>query len=370
MVGGTHYYTQSLLFQDALAEELPIQSGDTATQFPILDESTEVILSELNKVDPVMAQRWHPNDRRKIQRSLEIYLRSGKLASQIYEEQRMKRDNLSTDQALGDTESVLRFPTLLLWVHASREALHARLDNRIIKMLHRGLVDEVKTLEDFRTSHESETGRAIDQTRGIWVSIGYKEFLAYRAASMDGSTPEAEIQRLLQAAIEKTQAATRQYSNRQVRWIRIKLLNALFNAGQKGNMFLLNGSDINQWNKMVVEPAIDLTEQFLGGEILPDPVALSLAASEILNPKRDYDLSQRPDLWEKKECGVCGVFAVTENEWIQHVKSRAHRRQVGIKKKRENSGSVEPKASKTPQEDLVDVLESYQQHFPVDQSST
>jgi tRNA dimethylallyltransferase len=41
-------------------------------RFPILQEPTSVIMAKLKEVDPIMAGRWHPNDRRKIQRSLEI----------------------------------------------------------------------------------------------------------------------------------------------------------------------------------------------------------------------------------------------------------------------------------------------------------
>jgi tRNA dimethylallyltransferase len=73
LVGGTHYYTQSLLFHDALAnksqDEEPVQNAE---RLAVLEEPTEVLLAKLREVDPVMADRWHPNDRRKIQRSLEL----------------------------------------------------------------------------------------------------------------------------------------------------------------------------------------------------------------------------------------------------------------------------------------------------------
>ncbi|KAK5057159.1 tRNA dimethylallyltransferase, mitochondrial, partial [Cryomyces antarcticus] len=60
-------------------------------RWPVLEESTEKMLEKLHEVDPIMANRWHPNDRRKIQRSLEIYLETGKKASDIYEEQKPRR---------------------------------------------------------------------------------------------------------------------------------------------------------------------------------------------------------------------------------------------------------------------------------------
>ncbi|KAH7132212.1 IPP transferase-domain-containing protein [Dendryphion nanum] len=371
LVGGTHYYTQSLIFQDALADGKPLTGNEDNQRYPILDEPTEIILKELEKVDPVMAQRWHPNDRRKIQRSLEIYLRTGKLASKVYEEQRSKRDTLTTNAISEDeTTSRLRFPTLLLWVHASRDVLHVRVGGRILKMVKKGLLDEVKTLVDFRISHEAKLGIPVDQTRGIWVSIGYKEFLDYEAASKDATCTETDLEDLMSAAVEKTQAATRQYSNRQVRWIRIKLLNALYNAGQNGNIFLLDGSDLTTWEDQVKQPALELTKNFLAGQTLPEPTTLSDAATEMLSRKRDYDLSQRPDLWQKKVCEICGTFAITENEWNQHLKSRSHRTAIGKKKKQENSQRVGPRDKKALQKDMIDVLQVYQQNLSAVEEST
>lgn len=372
LVGGTHYYTQSLLFKDTLPDEaLPSTNEDGRRQFPILDEPTGVILEKLKEVDPVMADRWHPNERRKIQRSLEIYLKTGKPASQIYDEQRLKRE-LSPSAPNSDpkgertNDAGLRSPTLVLWVHASKEVLYPRLDSRVDKMLDRGLLAEVETLTNFRTSCEAQTGQTVDQSRGIWVSIGYKEFLDYQTALTGRSASRLDLANTKTAAIEKTQAGTRQYAKRQVRWIQIKLLNALINVGHGNNIFLLDGTDLSKWESQVIQPANDITNRFLLGQPLPDAAELSRTAREMLTPKRDYDLAQRPDLWQKRVCEACGTVAVTENDWNLHIKSRAHRRAVGAKKKQDNV-KASSRPVKAPREDLVDVLESYMENFPDDE---
>ncbi|KAJ4351378.1 tRNA dimethylallyltransferase, mitochondrial [Didymosphaeria variabile] len=362
LVGGTHYYTQSLLFKDALSEEPLLKIDENQSErLPVLDEPTEVLLKRLREVDPVMADRWHPNERRKIQRSLEIFLKTGKPASQVYSEQQSKK-GLSADES-GNTSS-LRFPTLLFWVHASKEVLTTRLDARVDKMLEKGLLSEVETLHNFRSDFEARTGQEIDQTRGIWVSIGYKEFMAYQTALCEGSHSEAELAKLKQAAIEKTQAATRQYAKRQVRWIQIKLLNALLAAGQGGNTFLLDLPDVSKWEAAAVRPSTDITERFLLGQSLPDPASLSEAARDMLNPKRDYDLSQRPDLWGKRVCETCGTTSFNENDWKLHLKSRSHRRAVGTNKKKANVPSARFRGPTAAQEDMIDVLESSMSTFP------
>lgn len=308
-----------------------------------------------------MADRWHPNERRKIQRSLEIYLKTGKPASQVYAEQQSKKQLSKADS--GDAAG-LRFPTLLFWVHASKDVLTTRLDSRVDKMVENGLLSEVEMLHIFRTEYEARTGQEIDQTRGIWVSIGYKEFMAYQTALCDGSYSDAALEKLKQAAIKKTQAATRQYAKRQIRWIQIKFLNALLSAGQAGNTFLIDLPDISKWDMAAVQPSSDITEKFLLGQTLPDPATLSEGARDMLNPPRDYDLSQRPDLWGKRVCEACGISCFNGNNWIIHLRSRSHRRAVDAKNKKANAPPRKTRDRTVTREDMADVLESSLSTFP------
>jgi tRNA dimethylallyltransferase len=359
------------LFCDALSAEPSLKSNHDNERFPILEEPTETILAKLKEVDPIMADRWHPNERRKIQRSLEIFLKTGKPASQIYDEQRLRKEH-SLDVSAKESESSttgMRFPTLVFWVYASKDVLYPRLDGRVENMLAKGLLQEVQTLTSFRQEHEARSGINIDQSRGIWVSIGYKEFANYEAALVSQQLRPKELDQLKLEGTERTQAATRQYANRQLKWIRIKLLNALAGAGQQGNVFLLDGTDLTLWEENVVLPALRITELFLSGQMLPAPSSLSETAVEMLTPKRSYDLGQRPDLWQKKVCETCGTIAVTENDWSLHVKSRAHRRAVGVEKKKKNIQNIVAQDHEAVQADLVDVLEDYMQAFPEDKST-
>ncbi|KAF1918580.1 IPP transferase-domain-containing protein [Ampelomyces quisqualis] len=365
LVGGTHYYTQSLLFHDALSSEPGLNTEQNGDQFPILEEPTETILAKLKEVDPTMAERWHPNERRKIQRSLEIFLKTGKPASQVYSEQRLRTERLpaASDKLATGSMTSMRFATLILWVHAEKEILNQRLDRRVDKMLERGLLDELEMLARFKQEHDAKSGTTVDQSRGIWMSIGYKEFLDYRKALTEPEPSATDLQQLKTKGIEKTQSATRQYANRQLKWIRIKLLNALIRAGQQSNVFLVDGTDLTKWEENVVQPALRVTEQFLAGQKLPSPSSFSSTAAEMLQPKRSYDLGQRPDLWQRRVCATCGTVAVTENDWALHVKSRGHRRAVGIEKKKKNNQEAAKPSLKELQRDLIDVLEDHVHTF-------
>ena len=361
IVGGTHYYTQSLLFQEPpIAAPTTIgKPGDNklsrqeiSARYPILNASTEEIWTRLKEEDPVMAQRWHPNDRRRIQRSLEIFLLTGKRASDTYDEQRRAAAppkmtlpeleskpsltsvtetlNVSTEAPAGRT---LRFPTLILWAYAAADVLKPRLEERVHAMLRGGLLSEVELLDRQR---RDEQGRGIstDTTRGIWVSIGYKEFLPFLTALNSGQVSAVELESIEEKAIRRTQTATWQYAKRQIRWIRIKLLHAVSDAGAKQQIFVLGGDgESADGFSSVIATGADLVHRFLGGAQLPAAAPVSPLGAELLVPKQD-DMSRNPELWVRKRCEVCETVTVTEQDWAQHVRSRGHRRATKLKKER------------------------------------
>lgn len=344
LVGGTHYYTQSLLFYDRLAETEVIRDNINVARcgdhrgLDILQQPTEVLLKELEKVDPIIAERWHPNDRRKILRSLEIYLTTGKKASQLYAQQRASKATISTHELSDDKTTVqdatMRFPTLLFWVHSEAESLRKRLDQRVDKMLEAGLLDEIRKLNAHAAASAAE-GREIDETRGIWVSIGYKEFKNYAKALEEKVICCGELDRLRLDALERTRIATRQYAKRQVRWIRIKLLNALSAAAARDRIYLLDSSNATDFDQMVVGPATNLTSLFLKAHFMPSPTTLSTTAAEQLQPKRDFEISARPEIWTKRHCEICNVTCVLKEHWDQHIKSKAHKKRTSRNRQQE-----------------------------------
>lgn len=336
LVGGTHYYTQSLLFDDRLIDDTdekiqPPQDedpgiDDSSQKHPILAASTEEILAKLREVDPVMADRWHPKDRRRIQRSLEIYLTQGQKASDVYAKQRERasQQNAVSANMEEPDRTISLESTLLFWVHAGQEVLKSRLDARVDKMVENGLIEEVQSLQKL-LELETAASRPPDLTRGIWVSIGFKEFGPYLSTITNPESTEKDRNKALALSIEQTKAATRQYAKRQVRWIRLKLLIALKKADSLRNLYLMDGSDVSNFQRDVSGQAINICGDFLSGLDLPPPTEMSPAAAEFLTPSRDFDFGDRPDLWIRQTCDVCNVTAVTEANWNFHLQSRGHR---------------------------------------------
>lgn len=325
LVGGTHYYTHSLLFRDASVEEREADDFSFEAQarsWQLLDGSAEEMLQELRKVDPEMAMRWHPSDERKIRRSLEIWLKTGKRASEIYEQQKTKTLDVESGGWDGSAEpngsdaltrSHVRYDSLIFWVHAPSDVLNSRLQERLDSMVLHGLLEEVISMQRFLQDQERR-GNRVDQSRGIWVAIGFKEFLPY---ILDESRPE----KLRQEGIERTKFATRQYAKRQDRWIRLRLQRAVNAADITHRMFLLDATDFSRWLDVVDAKAQDITAAFTRGLALPKPDSLSDAAMKLLALPEEEAKSAR-------YCEACGKTLMFHSEWVNHLKSKGHRASV------------------------------------------
>ena len=333
LVGGTHYYTQSLLFKDAVLTEVETEHVDheqQEKQWPILNASTEDMLEELRRVDRIMAQRWHPKERRKIRRSLEIWFTTGRKASEIYDQQRqmITRFRSEYDQSNGDpadstngveqrsdteSQSALHYDTLIFWTHAKPEFLNPRLEKRVDAMVLDGLLSEVESMYNFLLDQEQQ-GINVDQARGIWVAIGFKENLPYLMHAND-------LEILKKEGIERTKVATRQYAKRQVRWIKLRLQRAIATANASHRFFLLDTGDLTRWSQDVEERARDITEAFLRDSALPKPESLSDAAKEYLVVSEGEPMAAT-------YCEACDKTLMSEGEWISHIKSKGHRSAV------------------------------------------
>ena len=139
--------------------------------------------------------------------------------------------------------------------------LRSRLDARVDKMIEAGMWHEIEEIEKlYRTLDHNNGANSVDLNSGIWQSIGFKEFLPYLDLRAAGSAVETEMESARAAAIENTKTGTRQYARSQVRWIRIKFLNALRSAAGEEestrNIFLLDSTNIPQFEEKVVRPGV------------------------------------------------------------------------------------------------------------------
>ncbi|KAI6568743.1 hypothetical protein MCOR03_000348 [Pyricularia oryzae] len=348
LVGGTHYYLDGLLFDHNLVAAPPSEEGEkdhpaadapatSASRDPALEEaSTEELMARLREVDPVEADRRHPKDRRKIMRSLEIYLTTGRRASDIYAEQRETKAKMQQQRpSEGEQSTQQDHAPVFFWVHSERGVLNDRLERRVDKMLDNGLIEETRQMYTY-LRRATMDGITIDRTTGIWQSIGFSEIEPYLDAlhrQAEGeSVDEQELEALKLAGVDLIKQATRRYAKGQVRWITHKTLPLIQDANMLPNLFLMDSSDVTRWSPEVVDKALNIMEKYLGGSALPEPAEVSEAAREVLGSV--IASSNQKETPCNKTCEVCRITVLTEEKWLVHIRGHRHKRAVKSANKR------------------------------------
>lgn len=182
-VGGTGLYLRAIL--RGLFEAAP---GDAAFRRQLEREAAETsperLYARLRRLDPVTADRLHPNDVRRVVRALEIHHMTGRRASQ-----------LQTQQPLPPDER----PPNVFWLHPPRDWLYERIERRVEAMFADGLLDEVREL----LADPRGLGRTARQ------ALGYREIIDCLERRTD-----------LDAALMQIKLKTRQFAKRQHTWFR------------------------------------------------------------------------------------------------------------------------------------------------------
>ena len=186
LVGGTMMYFRALTGGIA---DLP--AADEQIRVDIDADAADLgwpaLHGRLRDIDPQAAERINPNDSQRIQRALEVFMASGKPISQW---QLQARDEAQND---------VRFIKIALQP-ATRELLHARIEERLNLMLNNGFIEEVKELYQLP---------GLTAKNPSMRSVGYRQIWQH----LEGETT-------LEEAETKALFATRQLAKRQITWLR------------------------------------------------------------------------------------------------------------------------------------------------------
>jgi tRNA dimethylallyltransferase len=192
LVGGSGLYFRAVV--DDL--EFPPRSPELRTSLEerVDERGAEALYSELRELDPLAASRIEPNNARRIVRALEVIELTGR--------------PFSANTAWDRYES--RYDLRAAGLEWPREELYERIEQRVARMLERGLIEEV---------------RALDQ-RGMSVTarqaLGYKQIL--------DAGPNTDMEALRGEIVR----ATKRFARRQLAWFKADPRIEWFDASDAG----------------------------------------------------------------------------------------------------------------------------------------
>lgn len=179
--GGTGLYIEALIHPTDYSADADTDE-ELRRSLSALDCRT--LWLKLKEVDPESAEKTHENNKKRVVRALEIYMKTGKTKTETDREQKS-----------GEPEyDVL----LLLTGFGDRQELYGRIDRRVDLMLEEGLVEETRRA---LSSGDLRPGTTACQ------AIGYKELFPY----INGTDT-------LGNCVARLKQASRNYAKRQLTW--------------------------------------------------------------------------------------------------------------------------------------------------------
>ena len=183
IAGGTGLYLDSILYDMDFGPITTDPKYRKELEHIAKNNGSKTLHKKLEKLDPEAAKRIHPNNTKKLIRALEAIELGGK-GIENYE-------NLKTRERIRDA--------ILIGLTRERQELYQRIDTRVLHLINRGLIEEVRSL--------MERGYTSDYTS--MKGIGYKECFAY----FSGAYNMAEC-------IDTIQKNTRHFAKRQMTWFK------------------------------------------------------------------------------------------------------------------------------------------------------
>ncbi|MBQ8421331.1 MAG: tRNA (adenosine(37)-N6)-dimethylallyltransferase MiaA [Bacteroidales bacterium] len=208
MAGGSGFYVDALVngLDDFPAADLKLREELTVR---LKEEGVESLRMELRRLDPESYAAIDIANGQRVVRALEVCIMTGRPFSSFKTSQTKKRD----------------FEIEKIGLARPREVLYERIDRRVLQMIDDGLVDEVRSLGQYR-------GLAALQTVGYQEIFDWLDFEAglVSAEGWGPTSPGDGPVTSLERAVELIQRNTRHYAKRQlsywkrdksIRWLEI-----------------------------------------------------------------------------------------------------------------------------------------------------
>ncbi|XP_013172663.1 PREDICTED: tRNA dimethylallyltransferase, mitochondrial [Papilio xuthus] len=271
--------------------------------------SNEEIHAKLKAIDPVMASRLHPNNRRKVLRSIELWLKTGRRHSEVLDEQKLSEGQLRRPDA-----------TIVLWLKCEQTIHDERLNARVDSMLKEGLIQELLNFHDRHNKQRIKDDKPPDYTKGVFQTLGLKEFHEYLMMTEDERNSE-DGKKLMLQSIDNMKIATRRYARRQNKMVKGRFLE--IPTREVPTIYELDTTDLSQWDKQVKNKAIEIIESYINK--IPCPY-------EPLKKNIDEE-KKKINSQSSNYCDVCERLIIGDKEYTIHLNSFKHQRVLKKKKR-------------------------------------
>ncbi|NLC45060.1 MAG: tRNA (adenosine(37)-N6)-dimethylallyltransferase MiaA [Clostridiales bacterium] len=184
LAGGTGFYISSIIYPMNFTDAVEDPEYRSHLNKLLDQHGTTWLHNHLRRVDPVSAQRLHPNDTRRVIRAMEVFHLTGK-----------------TMEAFRQDFSELDSPysTRIYGLTMDRQLLYDRINLRVDRMIESGLIEEVKEIMD----------RGYSRNLVSMQGLGYKEIVDY----LKGLSTQEE-------SINILKRNTRRFAKRQIAWFK------------------------------------------------------------------------------------------------------------------------------------------------------
>lgn len=200
LVGGTGLYIRAVI-RDI---KFPPKVDDSIREMikeKVKKEGLSRVYEELQRIDPVTANKISPNDEIRITRALEVYYATGRPISYY-------RRGIDVDYP--------EYNIVYFVLNPPRDLLYKRIEERVDRMIQLGLIEETKYILSLGYSPELPSLQ----------TLGYREIIKYLQGMYS-----------LESAIEEIKKETRRYAKRQLTWFRNELRVRLISYEEVKNAF-------------------------------------------------------------------------------------------------------------------------------------
>lgn len=185
IVGGTGLYINAVIDNYSFTDAVRDDEYRSYLKELALQHGNEYVHEMLKNVDMESYEKLHPNNLKRVIRSLEVYKITGKTMSEFLKSENKKKDS--------------PYNVHYYALNMDRKKLYERINKRVDKMLEEGLVHEVKRLKEIGCTSNMISMKG----------IGYKEILYY----IDNEITYDE-------AVYLIKKGSRNYAKRQLTWFR------------------------------------------------------------------------------------------------------------------------------------------------------